>query len=83
MNKSTFSREYKVLCRILRDARQAAGMTQAELAARLRETQSEISKFERGERRIDLVQLGWWCKALGCSLSDVVKSYEQSISSRK
>lgn len=58
-------------------------MSQVELAARLKETQSEISKFERGERRLDLVQLGWWCKALGYSLSDFVKRYEQHVASRK
>jgi ribosome-binding protein aMBF1 (putative translation factor) len=83
MKKTTFSREYKLLCSLLRDARQEANISQVELAARLKETQSDISKFERGERRLDLVQLGWWCKALGCSLSEFIKRYEQQIGSRK
>lgn len=79
MKKSTFSREYKVFSQLLRECRREAGVSQVELAARLKETQSEISKFERGERRLDLVQLGWWCKALGCSLSDFVGRYEKLI----
>ena len=83
MKKSTFSREYKTLCRLLREVRQEANVSQVELAARLKETQSDISKFERGERRLDLVQLGWWCKALGCQLSDFVKRYEQHLASRR
>lgn len=77
MKKSTFSREYKAFSRLLRECRQEAGISQVELAARLKETQSEISKFERGERRLDLVQLGWWCKALGCPLSEFVRRYER------
>ena len=83
MKKSTFSREYKAFSQLLRECRQEAGISQVELAARLKETQSEISKFERGERRLDLVQLGWWCKALGCALSEFVKRYEQQLGSRR
>ena len=82
MKKSTFSREYKLLCRLLRDMREAAGLSQVELAARLKETQSEISKFERGERRLDLVQLGWWCNAMNRPLIELVKQYERMIISR-
>ena len=37
-------------------AREEAGLTQVELAARLGTTQSFISKCERGERRIDVVE---------------------------
>jgi len=83
MKKSTFSREYKVFSQLLRECRREAGISQVELAARLKETQSEISKFERGERRLDLVQLGWWCKALGCSLAEFIKRYDQQLVSRR
>lgn len=83
MKKSTFSREYKAFSQLLRECRRDAGVSQVELAARLKETQSEISKFERGERRLDLVQLGWWCKALECPLSNFIKRYEQLVVSRR
>lgn len=79
MKKSTFSREYKAFSQLLRDCRQEAGISQVELASRLKETQSEISKFERGERRLDFVQLGWWCKALDCQLSDFIGRYERMV----
>ncbi len=82
MEKSTFTRDYKVLCSVLREARGRVGMTQVDLADRLRETQSEISKFERGERRLDVVQLRRWCRALGISLSDFVTSFENRLSRR-
>jgi transcriptional regulator with XRE-family HTH domain len=83
MKKSTFSREHKTFCRLLREVRQEAHLSQVDLAARLKETQSDISKFERGERRLDLVQLGWWCKALECPLSEFVKKYERDVAARR
>jgi transcriptional regulator with XRE-family HTH domain len=79
MEKSPFTHEYKTLCRLLKAERENADVTQVELAKRLKETQSEISKFERGERRLDVVQLRRWCQALGVGLSDFVKSYENSL----
>lgn len=49
----------------LSEARRLAGVTQAELASRLDRPQSYVSKFERGERRLDLVEFGDVAKALG------------------
>jgi transcriptional regulator with XRE-family HTH domain len=83
MEKSAFTREYKVFCRVLQEVRSAAGVTQVELAKQLKETQSEISKFERGERRLDVVQLRRWCRQLGIGLPEFVKLFEQALAGRK
>ena len=56
MVKSTFSREYKVFCEALKEAREGAGFTQQDLAARLHRPQSYISKYESGERRLDVIE---------------------------
>lgn len=64
MEKSLFSGGYKVFLAQLRNARKGAGLTQAELAKRLRETQSFISKCERGERRLDLIEVRAFCRAM-------------------
>ena len=56
MGKSTFSREYKVFCEALKEARDGAGFTQKEVAGRLRRPQSYVSKYEAGERRLDVVE---------------------------
>jgi transcriptional regulator with XRE-family HTH domain len=82
MEKSTFTREYRVFCRELKAARERACVTQADLARRLKETQSEISKFERGERRLDIVQLRRWCGALGVSFPDFVATLEKAFPRR-
>jgi transcriptional regulator with XRE-family HTH domain len=41
----------------LRQARKDAGLTQVEVARRLGRTQSFVTKAERGERRLDVVEL--------------------------
>lgn len=49
--------QYQRFLKRLRAARLAAGLTQAEVAARLRRPQSYVSKCEAGERRVDAVEL--------------------------
>lgn len=48
---------YEALAKRLRQAREEAGLKQAESAAKLGRPQSFISKCESGERRIDLLEL--------------------------
>jgi ribosome-binding protein aMBF1 (putative translation factor) len=47
------------------EARKAANLTQSELSGRLKRPQSFVSKYERGERRLDIVEFGDVAKALG------------------
>ena len=56
MTRSAFSRKYGRLREILADARRSRGFTQATLAKELKRPQSFVSKFERGERRLDIVE---------------------------
>ena len=54
--KSAFSRKYRHFRTLLTDARLRAGLTQASLAKKLGRPQSFVSKFENGERRLDLIE---------------------------
>ncbi len=65
MGRSVHTPAYKALLETLIEAREAAGLTQVELAARLETTQSFISKCERGERRLDVVEFVEFVKAMG------------------
>lgn len=54
--KSIYSGEYQRLLELLVQARKDAKITQEQLAARLKRPQSFVSKVERGERRLDVVE---------------------------
>ncbi|ACC83131.1 helix-turn-helix domain-containing protein [Nostoc punctiforme] len=56
MPKSVFSEEYNRFRQLLIEARKAAKLTQAELSAKLKLPQSYVSKYERGERRLDVIK---------------------------
>jgi transcriptional regulator with XRE-family HTH domain len=49
---------YKKFRELLVEVRKTAGLTQAELSKRLKRPQSFVSKYERGERRLDVVEFG-------------------------
>lgn len=56
-----------------------AQLTQADLARRLNKPQSYISKYESGERRLDIIELEEVCIAVGNSLSAFSKSLEEAF----
>jgi transcriptional regulator with XRE-family HTH domain len=64
MRKSIHTAQYRLFCELLVEVRQSAGVTQQQLARRMRMTQSAVSKVERGERRLDVVELHAWTRAL-------------------
>lgn len=57
MEKSIYSAEYQRLCALLRELRLEAGLTQVQVAERLDVPQSFVSKYESGERRLDVIEL--------------------------
>ena len=80
MGKSLSSTEGEKLAALLRSVRVEAGLTQSEVAERLDLPQSFVSKYESGERRLDLVELRQICKALKISLGDFIRRFEKEIS---
>lgn len=79
VDKSIASQDYKIFLRELRTARTRRGLTQVELARRLRETQSFISKCERGERRLDVVELRAFCSAMRVSFPEFVRRLDKIL----
>jgi transcriptional regulator with XRE-family HTH domain len=80
MEKSIHSARYAVFLKILKEARERAGLTQVEVAKRLGETQTFVSKCERGERRIDVMELRMFCQVFGISLKQFVGALEKAVS---
>lgn len=62
---------------LLRDARIGAGLTQTEVAGRLGVPQSFVSKYETGERRLDLEEVQAICRVLGLSLVEFAVALEK------
>ena len=65
------------LQKMLREMRLAAGLKQSELAERIGADQSFVSRYERGERRLDLVELSAICDACGVRVAAFVESFER------
>ena len=56
MRRSIHSEAYSAFVDLMIEARKASGMTQAEVAMALGKPQSFVSKYERRERRLDVVE---------------------------
>lgn len=61
------------LGRRIGEARQAAGLTQQEVASSVRLTPSVVSKIERGERRLDPVELARFARLYGITIGELVR----------
>ena len=57
MAKTIYSKRQKFLCGQLVKAREEAGLTQLQVAAKGVVSQSEISKIENGQRRVEFLIL--------------------------
>ena len=64
---------------LLRQVRTEAGLTQTEIAQRLGQPQSFVSKYESGERRLDVLELRQVCAVVGVSLDDFVRRLERAL----
>ena len=72
MPRSLRSPRSAALRTLLIQARQKVGLTQADLAGRLRRPQSYVSKYEAGERRLDVVEFLEVAQALECLATDII-----------
>lgn len=79
MQKAIGTPEQEVLQELLKTCRQEAGLTQRELAARLNTIHTRIGGYERGQRRMDLVQLDEYTAALGIPLVRFVQRYADAV----
>jgi len=70
---------HQLLVKLLKKIRVEAGFRQVDLAEKLKVPQSMISKYEVGERRIDLLEIREICAALDVSLVEFVEQLEHLI----
>jgi transcriptional regulator with XRE-family HTH domain len=65
MNKTIHSRQSECVRKMLVGLRTKVGLTQRQLAEKLNRERSLVGRLELGERRLDMVEFFWLCRACG------------------
>ena len=77
------TRQREKLLLLLKETRQKRGVTQVELAEKLGVPQSFVSKYESGERQLDILELRQICHFIGISFDNFVHQLEERINETK
>ena len=83
MPSSLHSPDYQVFRTLLVNARVASGLTQMQIAERLNKPQSYISKYERGERRLDFPEFIELADILEVDVAAFVRDYRSALAPTK
>lgn len=83
MLKFVGSSQQNILQNLLKRFRIEANLKQTELAEMLEQSQSFVSKYESGERRLDLLELWQICQALNITLTEFVEDFERLLNESK
>lgn len=76
MDRAAYGQERRRLAALLRTLREETGLRQVDVAELLDVPQSFVSKYESGERRLDLIELQAVCKALSSTLAALIDRFE-------
>ncbi len=74
-NRDRFGEDYRFIIDGLIRRRTAIGLTQTDLASLTGYDQSQISKFERSERRLDILDYARLCKAHDLDPGELLKQF--------
>lgn len=82
MEKNLYTRRQQTLLKLLREIRQEADLRQEDVAEQLGRPQSFVSKYESGERRLDVLELRDVCEALGITLVEFARRLEARLTKK-
>lgn len=77
MSKVKVKHDREQLAELLRQLRVEAKLRQVDMAAKLDEPQSYVSRYESAEQRLDLIELRRICKVLDITLRELIQRFEQ------
>ena len=80
MQRTIHSPQQRSFITLLRQIRQEAGLTQVQRAERLDIPQTWISNYERGERKLDVLELRQVCRAVGVPFLDFMARLDGELS---
>jgi len=81
--KSIFTKKYNQFRELIITARKEADLSQVDLAKKIKRPQSFVSKYERGERRLDIVEFLEVSKAIGINPLKIIKELERGCEDHK
>jgi len=81
MKKTIYSKQATIIAERIRSIREKSGLTSRQLSKTLGKGHSYISNCEVGERRVDMAEFYWICKACGASpqkeVSALIKAFDK------
>jgi transcriptional regulator with XRE-family HTH domain len=79
MKKKVYIAQRGRLVSLLREMRVEAGLTQTDLAARIEREQTFVSRYESGQRRLDILEVREICQAIGITIEEFVRRLEKAL----
>lgn len=79
MANSLHRPQYEIFRKMLVHARGVAGLTQVQVAAGLGQPQSFVSKYERGERRLDFTEFIEIAGLLNINIAEFLEAYQEGV----
>jgi transcriptional regulator with XRE-family HTH domain len=79
MKKRIYMAQRGRLVSLLREMRIEAGLTQVDLAARIEKDQAYVSRYESGQRRLDVLEVREICQVVGITLEEFAKRLEGAL----
>jgi len=79
MKKKIYMAQRNRMTDLLREVRLETGLTQVDLATRIEKDQAYVSRYESGQRRLDVLEVREICQALGITLEEFVKKLEKML----
>lgn len=79
MKKRIYLAQRGRLVALLRELRVEAGLTQIDLAAHIEKDQTHVSRYESGQKKLDVLEVREICQAFGITLEEFVKRLEDVL----
>ena len=71
--------QYELFRKLMIEARERSGLTQVQVAATLGRPQSFVSKYERGDRRLDFSEFVEIAEVLGIDIGKFLAAYRNGL----
>lgn len=79
MKKRVYIAQRSRLVALLREMRVEAGLTQIDVAAHIEKDQTYVSRYESGQRKLDVLEVREICQAIGITLEEFAKRLEGAL----